>query len=101
MNNDWKPEKNITSPWDVDVWENNIGQPINPELTVDPDWYKTKFPDYQLIHNPKLSNWTCYLFGGSPGDGIAYTPVEGKVPNRFVRFMTRICFACTWVKKDG
>ena len=52
------------------------------------------------INLPKLSNWTCYLFGGSPGDGIAYTPVEGQVPNRFVRFMTRICFACTWVKKD-
>ena len=28
MNNDWKPEKNISSPWDVDVWENNIGQPV-------------------------------------------------------------------------
>ena len=99
---EWKPEKNISSPWDVDVWENNIGQPINPELTVDPDWYryKTKFPDYQLTI-PKLSNWTCYLFGGSPGNGIAYTPVEGKVPNRFVRFMTRICFACTWVKNDA
>ena len=62
------------------------------------DWYETKFPDYQLTI-PKLSNWTCYLFGGSPGNGIAYTPVEGKVPNRFVRFMTRICFACTWVEK--
>jgi hypothetical protein len=28
MNNDWKPEKNISSPWDADVWENNIGQPV-------------------------------------------------------------------------
>ena len=27
---EWKPEKNITSPWDVDVRENNIGQPIKP-----------------------------------------------------------------------
>ena len=27
---DWKPEKNISSPWDVDVWENNIGQPVKP-----------------------------------------------------------------------
>ena len=26
---EWKPEKNITSPWDVDVWENNIGQPVS------------------------------------------------------------------------
>ncbi len=27
---DWKPEKNISSPWDVDTWENNIGQPVKP-----------------------------------------------------------------------
>ena len=82
MVNEWKPT------------EINEGQPVKS------DWYQTKSPDYQLIHNSKLSNWTCYLFGGSPGNGIAYTPVEGKVPNRFVRFMTRICFACTWVKND-
>ena len=25
---EWKPEKNISSPWDVDTWENNIGQPV-------------------------------------------------------------------------
>ncbi len=25
---EWKPEKNISSPWDVNVWENNIGQPV-------------------------------------------------------------------------
>jgi hypothetical protein len=87
MNNDWKPEKNISSPWDVDVQENNIGQPIRD------------FAGYQLII-PKLSNWTCYLFGGSPGNGIQYTPIEGKVPNRFVRWMMKLCFACTWVKNN-
>ena len=81
MVNEWKPT------------EINEGQPVKS------DWYKTESPSL-MINNPKLSNWTCYLFGGSPGDGIAYTPVEGKVPNRFVRFMTRICFACTWVKKN-
>ena len=27
---EWKPEKNISSPWDVDVKENNIGQPVKP-----------------------------------------------------------------------
>jgi len=32
-NNDWKPEKNISSPWDVDVRENNIGQPVNWQPT--------------------------------------------------------------------
>ena len=32
MNNDWKPtENNISSPWDVNVQENNIGQPTNWE----------------------------------------------------------------------
>ena len=30
MTNEWKPEKNISSPWDVDVRENNIGQPVKP-----------------------------------------------------------------------
>jgi len=91
---EWKPEKNISSPWDVDVWENNIGQPVKPSGDNLPYPYTS-----MRIHNPKLSNWTCYLFGGSPGNGIAYTPVEGKVPNRFVRWMMKICFDCTWKKK--
>jgi hypothetical protein len=53
------------------------------------------------IKQPKQSNWTCYLFGNRPGGmGMCYTPVEGQVPNRFVRFMMRICLGCTWVKKD-
>ena len=51
------------------------------------------------INLPNLSNWTCYMFGGSPGNGIQWTPNEGTVPNRFVRFMMKICFACTWVEK--
>jgi len=53
-----------------------------------------------FIKQPKQSNWTCYLFGNRPGGmGMCYTPVEGQVPNRFVRFMMRICLGCTWVKK--
>jgi len=51
------------------------------------------------IKQPKQSNWTCYLFGNRPGGmGMCYTPVEGQVPNRFVRIMMRICLGCTWVK---
>ena len=80
MNNDWKPT------------EQNIGQPINSEL------YQTQYPTLK-IGNPKLSNWTCYMFGNRPGGvGIMYTPEEGRVPNRFVRFMMKLCFACTWVE---
>jgi len=52
-----------------------------------------------FIHQPKYSNWKCYLFGNRPGgNGIMYVPSEGRVPNRFVRFMMRICFDCLWVK---
>ena len=51
------------------------------------------------IKQRKQSNWSCYLFGNRPGgSGIVYKPVEGQVPNRFVRFMMRICLGCTWVK---
>jgi len=51
------------------------------------------------IKVPKQSNWKCYLFGNRPGgNGIMYVPSEGRVPNRFVRFMMRICFDCLWVK---
>ncbi len=45
------------------------------------------------------SEWSCYMFGNTPGGyGLVYTPEKGKVPNRFVRWMMKICFACTWVK---
>jgi len=52
------------------------------------------------IHNPKLSNWTCYLFGGSPGNGIQWTPYKGKVPNAWYRFWMKVFFDCKWVKND-
>jgi len=92
-NNDWKPtENNISSPWDVNVQENNIGQPLKTGVV---DYSK-----YQILHQPKYSKWKCYLFGNRPGgNGIMYVPSEGRVPNRFVRFMMRICFDCMWVKE--
>jgi len=56
------------------------------------------------FHAPQYSSWKCYLFGNRPGgNGImyVYVPSEGRVPNRFVRFMMRICFDCLWVKNDA
>jgi hypothetical protein len=93
MNNDWKPtENNISSSWDVNVQENNIGEPLKTGVV---DYSK-----YQLLQLPKQSNWKCYLFGNRPGkNGIMYVPSEGQVPNRFVRFMMLICFDCLWVKE--
>ena len=56
--------------------------------------YKPQFPEY--------SNWTCYLFGNRPGGmGMVYYPIKGKVTNRFVRFMMRICFDCYWIKNNN
>jgi hypothetical protein len=67
------------------------------EYTFPDDYDKS---NTYFITQPKLSNWTCYLFGNRPGGmGMVYTPAEGQVPNRFVRFMMRICLGCTWVKK--
>ena len=51
---------------------------------------------------PESSNWKCYMFGNRPGGmGFVYYPTKGKVPNRFVRFMMKICFDCLWVKDDN
>ena len=62
--------------------------PVNPEL----------YP-MTTFNLPKLSNWTCYLFGNRPGGaGIVYTPQEGKVPNAWVRFWSKVFFDCKWVK---
>ncbi len=78
---------------DILMTEQNIGQPVKPSY-IQPQ-------GTSYIQNPKLSNWTCYMFGNRPGGvGIIYTPEEGRVPNRFVRFMMRICFDCIWVKND-
>ena len=55
----------------------------------------------KIICQPEISNWECYMFGNRPGGvGMIYYPQKGKVPNRFVRFMMRICFDCKWVKND-
>jgi hypothetical protein len=62
-----------------------------------PDESKT----YKFFEPPKRSEWKCYLFGNDPkiNDGIMYNPKEGYEPNWFVRWMMKVCFACTWVKE--
>ena len=113
MNNDWKPtENNISSPWDVNVQENNIGQPTNWEPTpqtpeqVDEglrDAFRQSIKDWDAlsIKVSKFSNWKCYLFGGDEGfSPITWVPEEGKVPNAWVRFWMKVFFNCKWVKND-
>lgn len=46
------------------------------------------------------SEWKCYMFGSREGhNGLVYQPTKGNEPNRFVRWMMKICFGCEWVKK--
>jgi hypothetical protein len=63
----------------------------------DPDYYSYK-GEVLIVQNPKLSEWKCHLFGSDGTNGITYHPVEGKVPNFFIRWMMKICLGCTWVK---
>ena len=55
------------------------------------------------LNVPEMSEWTCYLFGNrpDPNSGLAWRPAKGSVPNRFVRWMMRICFDCYWVRQEA
>ena len=61
-------------------------------------------PDnYYTFKQPERSEWKCYLFGNTPQDntGIVWIPIKGQEPNWFVRWMMKVCFACTWEKKNA
>lgn len=53
---------------------------------------------YRIYKPNDYSDWVCYLFGATAVNGIQYRPQKGHEPNRFVRWMMKICFDCTWVK---
>jgi hypothetical protein len=42
------------------------------------------------------------MFGNTPqqNSGIIWRPQKGQEPNAFVRWMMKVCFACTWVKEN-
>ena len=62
----------------------------------------TEPEELALYFEPVASDWKCYMFGNNPGgSGMIYYPSKGQVPNRFVRFMMKVCFDCLWVKEDN
>ena len=69
---------------------------------VDKDARVNINPTYEMsINFPKQSNWTCYMFGGDESySGIQWTPIEGKVPNAWVRFWMKVFLGCKWVKNE-
>ena len=55
-------------------------------------------PNKNKLNLPEPSEWKCYMFGSRHCYGLVYRPNKGNVPNRFARFMMKICFACEWEK---
>ena len=47
------------------------------------------------------SEWACYLYGSKQSDPYRtiYCPKKGQEPNKFIRYMMKICLGCTWVKE--
>jgi hypothetical protein len=91
MNNDWKPtENNISSPWDVNVQENNIGEPLKTGVV---DWDALSL----RIEQPKVI-CRCDLFGQQQLV-ISFYDTEVKtlpIPNGWIRFWTRVFFNSKW-----
>lgn len=49
----------------------------------------------------KNSEWNCYCFGAKDGEGIVWTPSEGKVPNWFWRKMQYLILGNRWVREQN
>lgn len=65
-------------------------------------WPDAEASKCTLLVTPSTSDWSCYMFGNTPsGNGMVLMPAEGNVPNWFVRWMMKACFACTWVKAEA
>ena len=99
ITNDWKPEKNITSPWDVDVREINVGQPVKPSGDNLPYPYTSSY-----IHNPYTGSYIhnpevickCDLFGQEQLVISFHRSNSFPIPNRWIRFWTRVFFNSKW-----
>lgn len=53
-----------------------------------------------VISEPELSGWVCYLFGNKPGkDGLVWKPYKGNSPCWFWREMQWLCFGNLWKRE--
>ena len=73
MTNEWKPEKNISSPWDADVWQTNVGQPVKPSRDNLPYPYTSLY-----IHNPEMI-CECDLFGQTQENLLTVGALGGMI----------------------
>ena len=97
MNNDWKPtENNISSPWDVNVQENNIGQPTSQTPKQVSEMSYDKRYDWGPMNIQPIVKYicTCDFFGG--GQFCIHFTEKNIIPNRWVRFWTRVFFNSKW-----
>jgi rubredoxin len=49
--------------------------------------------EYNLMQVPIQSEWRCEIAG------LTYIPEKGREPNRFHRFMQRVCFGTVWTRR--
>ena len=71
------------------------------ERIIDENTRPVVKPNQEYEFNlPEPSDWKCYMFGSRVDsyNGLVYRPTKGNEPNRFVRWMMQVCFACEWVK---
>lgn len=54
--------------------------------------------NYQF-YSPQMSPWTCYMFGGKPGQGVSWRPALGEEPNAMWRWAQYLAFGNRWVKE--
>ena len=74
--------------------------PLAEGITIKnpPDGYRSD--PIVSFYGPEMSKWDCHLFGSDGTGGITYTPVEGNIPNFFIRWMMKICLGCRWERKE-
>lgn len=60
---------------------------------------KDLFWKEETLFIPKLSEWTCQIFG-SGEYGIVWRPNEGQEPNWFWRLMQSLVFGNKWIKEQ-
>lgn len=56
--------------------------------------------NFAFFKPKELSQWTCHMFGSTPGNGFSWKPPLGQEPNAMWRWAQYLAFGNRWVK-DG
>ena len=92
-------KENIQMLKNTEIKESSANGTINREYVPFNEGC-TRSVTFVDIKQPEKSEWVCYMYGSKPSDPYKtiYHPYKESTPNKFVRFMMKICLGCTWVK---